>query len=273
MLGSMTGTTDLHETTRRIEATIDVAATPAVVHAAFAEPQGIAGWFVDRAEGTAETGAVVTWFWDDFGYAIPCSVIESTPGKSIGFRHEVPDGPAQVMEVRFSEVDGLTRVKLINSGFKEGTEHDEEFAGVVSGWGMALATLKESIEQHAGCERANVLVTTAAEYTTEAVCASQRQGSSLGWLASGASDLPAVGESYQLNTTRLGEMSGRVLARTASETLLSWDRVGGVLGLKAFLMGPQRVVGLHLSTWSGEDLEAMRADLEATAADWAAALG
>jgi hypothetical protein len=44
--------------------------------------------------------------------------------------------------------------------------------------------------------------------------------------------------------------------------LLAWPQERGVLGLKAFRMGPQQVVALDFSTWGApSDLSRIEADL------------
>ncbi len=54
-----------------------------------------------------------------------------------------------------------------------------------------------------------------------------------------------------------GTLTGRVLAASGRELLLSWKELGGVLALKAFAMGPKRMVALDFNAW---DLDAARAD-------------
>lgn len=51
-----------------VEKEIAIDATPKEVWEAWAEPEGIARWFVDRAEGRMEAEATVTWIFETFGY-------------------------------------------------------------------------------------------------------------------------------------------------------------------------------------------------------------
>lgn len=68
-----------------------------------------------------------------------------------------------------------------------------------------------------------------------------------------------------------GSLSGRVLAVTQREVILSWEEIGGTLELKGFSMGPQRVVGLRWMTWKlDHDAAArLRPDLEKAVARFA----
>ena len=58
-----------------------------------------------------------------------------------------------------------------------------------------------------------------------------------------------VGERCELQLRDAGKLTGRVLASTSREVTVSWDEIGGVLELKAFSMGPQRVVCLRGFSW------------------------
>ena len=64
---------------------------------------------------------------------------------------------------------------------------------------------------------------------------------------------------------QVGTLSGRCLARSQTEALLSWTEQRGVLGLKAFEAGPNRMLGLWFSTWPrGEGrVDPVRAYLDA----------
>ena len=47
---------------------------------AWADPQHIAHWFVDRAEGEATPGSAMKWFVDTFGDSLDVPIVEATPG-------------------------------------------------------------------------------------------------------------------------------------------------------------------------------------------------
>jgi uncharacterized protein YndB with AHSA1/START domain len=53
---------------RLIDTSIRIETTPDRAWSAWTDPQAIANWFVDRAEGTAAPGEVMTWFFDTFHY-------------------------------------------------------------------------------------------------------------------------------------------------------------------------------------------------------------
>ena len=50
-------------------------ATPEEVYEAWANPEEIARWFVDKARGSDEVGSTFTWIFEKFGYEIPYEVV------------------------------------------------------------------------------------------------------------------------------------------------------------------------------------------------------
>jgi hypothetical protein len=64
---------------RVIHTSIRMKTTPMKAWEAWADPQKIANWFVDRAEGTATPGSTMKWFFDSFGYAMDVPIAEADP--------------------------------------------------------------------------------------------------------------------------------------------------------------------------------------------------
>ena len=56
---------------RSISAEVRTSAPVEHAWAAWAEPEKIAQWFVDRAYGDVKPGGVMTWVFEKFGYEIP----------------------------------------------------------------------------------------------------------------------------------------------------------------------------------------------------------
>ena len=260
---------------RAVEAEITVNADAHACYEAWADPRGIARWFVDRAEGRAEAGASVTWFWDAFGYAVPYQIHEAVPDERLVYGFEAPGRPPGRIEIDLhAEGGGVTRVTLVNHGFRDGAQWDEEYQGVVSGWQMALATMKRSLEGFAGQARLDLLITHPATIDFARTVTFQRTGTGLAsWLGESA-DLSPVGAPVKIESTDLGTLTGEVLATTDIETLISWEEESGTLGLKTFRMGPMgMVVALHASSWawSEADQERVRPLLEKAVERWAQA--
>lgn len=221
---------------------------------AWADPEQIANWFVDRAEGEARAGAVMTWMFDSFNYRMPVPIVEAEPGKTFvtgSGDQPGPQGLPYLMEITISQDRGATVMRLVNSGFSEDARFDDEYEGVVSGWRVALATLKRWLERYPDRRRAHRIVMEPHAYTFEALAPLYHtvEGRRR-WLEPA---LPADAD---------------VLADTGREVLLAWDAQQAVVGLKAFRMGPQPMLALDLSTWAADAW-----DLDATTEDLRRALG
>jgi hypothetical protein len=195
----------------------------------------------------------MTWFFDTFNFRLPVPIVEAERGRTFvtgSGDQPGPQGLPYLMEITIAREGGATVVHLLNSGFSPDANFDDEFEGVVSGWKMALATMKYWLEHHDGARRTHTLVIEPASYTWEQL--RPLLGTVEGrrrWLEP---LLPADAES---------------LVDTGREVLLAWPAVEGVMGLKAFRMGPQTVVALDLSTWSRKpDAQAQQPEADLRAA-------
>jgi uncharacterized protein YndB with AHSA1/START domain len=244
---------------RVIRAEIETSASPQQAWEAWADPEKIAHWFVDRATGEAKRGGTMTWFFDEFGYVMPYKVVGAEPGKLFVLKWEAPQGgPTRILEVTIEAKSGATVVRLIESGFREDAAWNEEYEGVVSGWKMALAILKYYLENHFGRAKTALLMMRPASFTYEHLHTYFVDASKLAlWLTeSGA--IGKVGEACRLEFRDGGTLSGKVLADTGREVTVSWKEIDGTLELKGFSMGPQRVAGVRCITWNSTQGQTQR---------------
>lgn len=253
-------------TTRRhlgrvIDTSIRINTTPERAWQAWADPQHIGNWFVDRAEGVAAPGEVMTWFFDTFNYRQPVPIIEAEPGKTFvsgSGDTPGPQGLPYLMEITIASDGGTTTVHLVNSGFSDDAKFDDDFEGVVSGWKMALATMKQWLEQYPDRRRIHRIVMKPVSYTWEALhplfhtVDGRRR-----WLE------PVV------------PANSPVVTDTGRELLVEWTDRDAVLGLKAFNMGTERMLGLDLSTWAErpQDLDVVVGELQQALQRLTAVLG
>jgi uncharacterized protein YndB with AHSA1/START domain len=233
-------------------------ATPEQVYEAWADPEKIAHWFPDKADGKAEAGATITWIFDKFNYQIPYEVLRAEPGKRFAIRWNPPPGMnAGILEVTIAKESGETVLRLVNSGFREGAEWNDEYEGMDSGWRMSLALLKHYVENYFGTPRSSFLAMKPAQYSTERLLPLHRTSVGLEkWLTTHGS-FGEAGEKFTLSLKEGGSVTGRVLAKTKTETALGWDEIRGVLELKAFSTGPQKMVGVHGCGWGLSAARAM----------------
>jgi uncharacterized protein YndB with AHSA1/START domain len=237
---------------RIIRAEIHTSATPQQAWEAWADPEKIAAWFVDRASGEAKPGGIMTWFFDDFGYQLPYKVVDAIPSSLFVLKWDPPQGDSGILEVRIAQEGGTTVVRLVNSGFREDAKWNDEYEGVNSGWQTVLALLKEYLENYFGSNKKTLLIVRPASYTYDQLRECFLDPAKLSkWLTvSGAIGKP--GEACELILRDGGKLSGRVLAVTKWEAALSWKEISGALELKGFSMGPQKMLGVRATSWSSD---------------------
>ncbi len=243
---------------RVVRKEIAIDADAARVYEAWADPERIASWFVDRAEGDMRTDDVVTWIFEQFGMRLPVEVFAREDGRYLAFGGEPPGRPAALQEIELRPEGGKTVLRLANSGFGEGDAWDEELAGVDSGWEMALAMLKLSLERYPGRARRHTMVMHPASFEYEALAPRYFTAAGLeSWLASDATlgaEPVGPGDRFEVVTRDGPTVSGSVAARSGWEVLIDWPDRSGALTLKGFSVGPQgRMVAAAFDAWDGDD--------------------
>ena len=235
---------------RVIRDEITTSASPQAAFEAWADPAKISQWFVDRAEGKAETGANIKWFFDKFHMELNYKVLEAVPGERFAILWPGPMPPSGILEVIIERAGGETHIRMVNSGFREGAEFDEEYEGVASGWRMALALLREYLEKYFGQPRTNILVMQPAQFDYATVARYFREPELRArWLTT-AGAIGDEGEACRL-VLRGGEtLEGRVISRAPHEVAVSWPAERAVVELKSFSMGPQRMLAIRASGWN-----------------------
>jgi uncharacterized protein YndB with AHSA1/START domain len=239
---------------RSIRQELDIAAAADRVWSAWADPQRIAQWFVDRATGFAKKGEVVQWYFDAMKVEVPQPVVEAEPGTSFITGGEY-GGRAWLLEVALEHRGGITRMRLINSGFGEGPEADEQVEGIDSGWLLASHTLKHWLEVHEaiGGERIHTLVMHPAgpAFSWERLAPLFTTPVGLSrWLGrtSGPGEL-AAGSAVTIDIEGGERLVGQVLCRSRREVMLEWPARAAVVSLKAFAAGPMTMLALDVSAW------------------------
>jgi uncharacterized protein YndB with AHSA1/START domain len=235
---------------RIIRAEIRTKATPQQAYDAWADPEKVAHWFPDRAEGKAEPGATITWIFDKFNYRIPYEVLIAQPAEKFAIRWNPPPGMNPgILEVTISKEGGETVIRLVNSGFREGAEWNDEFEGIDSGWRVSMALQKHYLDNYFGISRNSFLVMRPAEFSFDQAVQLHRKAAGLQKWLTKKGEYGEVGEKFVLELQEGGKASGRVLAKSNRETTLGWDEIHGVLELKAFSMGPQKILCVRGCGW------------------------
>ncbi len=237
---------------RIIQKEMTTRATPQQVWEAWADPEKLPQWFTDGAEGEAKVGRSMTWIFDKFDYRFTYEILEARPEERLVLTGKTAGGSALFVEIDIEQAGGRTVLKLVQSGFGEGAEWDHEYQGVNSGWEMALAILKHYLENYFGRSRHHALVMLPAKYSFSQLSPFYRDEQSLARWLTRAGGIGNPGTSYQLTLANGDKLSGEVLADTGTEVQLSWPEIEGAVALKAFSMGPQKMLCIDVLTWGGK---------------------
>jgi uncharacterized protein YndB with AHSA1/START domain len=239
---------------RRIETEVRIGASPEEVWKAWTDPASISRWFTDDARGEAVAGGTLVWVFRGFG-EMPYPVAVAEPPGRLVLAGEIPGRGPFALEILIEQAGGITTVRLVNSGFHEGADFEEEYEGVRSGWDASLALLRHYLERHQGKSRhASLIVRPAAVGADELYrCFSEAEGLATWLTRRGGGTLGEAGVTAQLELHDGGRLSGRVIAATGREKSVTWrEEDDAVLELKGFGAGGKRMVGVRLTTWAAD---------------------
>jgi uncharacterized protein YndB with AHSA1/START domain len=145
---------------RSHETIIDIRATPEEVFRAITEPEQIKKWFAPIVRVDPRVGGEYFISWDpamDGGGSIisawdPYSHFAGYSDRSVAYNCDgkpVDTGVVQRMAVDYhieALGDGVTRLRLVQSGFGPEAAWEDEFEATKTGWADFLKKLKEVLE-------------------------------------------------------------------------------------------------------------------------------
>ena len=145
---------------RSHETVIDIKATPEEVFRAITDPEQIVKWFVPGARVDPRVGGEYVKSWGP-GMESTSTISAWEPGKHFGTYSErsiaygcagrpVDTGVVQRIAIDYfieSLGGGITRLRLVQSGFGPEAAWDDEFADTKSGWADFLKKLKGLFEK------------------------------------------------------------------------------------------------------------------------------
>lgn len=135
---------------RVIDLSIEVVGTPEEVWAAIATGPGISSWYVPTTVEEQAGGSMANRFGDGPEMLVPGRVAAWEPPRRVVF--DGGDGvPGLAFEWLVEARDhGTCVVRLVNSGFTEGTPWEDQYDGMAEGWGLFLANLQLHLAHFAG---------------------------------------------------------------------------------------------------------------------------
>lgn len=132
----------MSESGRSIELEVEVHGTPEEVWRAIATGPGISSWYVPHDVDEREGGATTASFGDAPELQVPGRVAAWEPPHRVVF-----DGGEGVGGLAFEWLveardGGTCIVRLVNSGFGDGDEWDDQYDGMAEGWQLFLFNLQ-----------------------------------------------------------------------------------------------------------------------------------
>jgi uncharacterized protein YndB with AHSA1/START domain len=146
------------QTDRSFSMTLDINATPEDVWHALTDAGELVRWFPLQARVTPGPGGTMFWGWNG-QWAWESEIDAWEPGKRVRLVENRPafditgqpmPGEARqlAMEFTLETHAGRTRLRIVHSGFGQGSDWDDELESVSSGWQFELRSLRHYLEHH-----------------------------------------------------------------------------------------------------------------------------
>lgn len=136
---------------REVVKEVTIQAPVDVVWRALTEARELTQWFPIKARVTPGVGGSIWISWGD-GAEGEAPITGWEPNRH--FQWTESRGPVKIaIDFHLETRDGATVVRLVQSGFGDGPEWDDEFHMVEGGWSYFMAHLQWYLERHRGVTR------------------------------------------------------------------------------------------------------------------------
>lgn len=214
---------------RAVEATVEIEAPVEAVWKALTDAEELTNWFPLQATVEPGEGGKIWYAWRDYHQsAARISIWEPESRLRVVYSSEVQEeqqgeagleselenpvdfDPANELAVEYvlEEAAGATRLKVIHSGFGQGSQWDEWHDGVRRGWRFELSGLRHYLERHRGRSRATAWARKVADLSESETW--ERLMSASGLLREGNLQGLNDGDSYSLVTASGDRFEGVV---------------------------------------------------------------
>ncbi len=136
---------------RAVRKVIEIGAPVEQVWRALTTGEGLRSWYLERADVQPGLGGTVTGGWGPI--ELPPATIEVWEPERhyrTSSREAGAEATAVTEEWILEGHGGTTTLRLVHSGFVQGTEWDESYDAVDHGWDIFLANLRYWLERHGG---------------------------------------------------------------------------------------------------------------------------
>jgi len=259
---------------RSYEKRFEVAAPPEAVWKAITEGEELTRWFCNEATceagvgghqhvdwGGGAKGTQIVSLWEP---NIQLRTEAVRPDKSGTSTSDPPEPYAT--DWYLEHVGGVTRVRMVASGFGEGPEWDHEYDGTFHGWDMYHKVMKHYLEHHRGQPVGNVVIYAVLPVTPAEAWA--RLISSEGLVRKGSLSDLSPGAPFHIETSQGDSLAGTVRHFVPGKTFsaLVENLNKAILNLEiTSIPGRGHFLYLSLVTWGlpVAEVDALRARLKA----------
>lgn len=193
---------------RTVDKTVTIDAPPDVVWRALTEAEELKRWFPVDARVTPGTGGTIWLSWGG-GMEAEAPITRWEAGRHLQWTEA--RGPVKIaVDFHLEAKGGTTVVRLVQSGFGDGPDWDDEFHMVDGGWSYFMQHLRWYLEKHRGVPRAVTVFREGVAMTQ--LEALQRLLGPAGLSTDGSLLSAATGAPYVATTSAGDRISGTVIA-------------------------------------------------------------
>jgi uncharacterized protein YndB with AHSA1/START domain len=230
----------MSDTKRAIELEIEVPGTPEQVWQAIATGPGISSWYVPHTVEERAGGAATASFGPGPEMQVSGRVAAWEPLHRVVFDGgDADQGLAFEWQVEARD-GGSCLVRLVNTGFGDGNEWDDQYDQMTEGWKLFLFNLKLHLEHFRGQQATAVLAMAMWAGPADAAWAALTSG--LGIAAE-----PVVGERLRTTATDVPTLAGTVVDAGPHRVALLLDQPAAGT---AFLAAEGHGEAIGVSVWS-----------------------
>jgi uncharacterized protein YndB with AHSA1/START domain len=239
---------------RSYEKRFEVAAPTEAVWAAITEGEELTRWFCQEASCEPGLGGLQHIDWGG-GVQATQVITVWEPGRhlrteAVEPKWQNPAAEPYALDWYLEQEGGITRIRMVASGFGEGPEWDHEYDGTFHGWDNFHKTLKHYLEHHRGQTSANVVLYATLDVAPED--AWERLMSPDGLIKKGSRDDLDIGKPFRFVTSQgdvfAGVVRNCVPGKTFAAMVESLNKA--MMCIEMFVVpGGGRFLYISLNTW------------------------
>jgi uncharacterized protein YndB with AHSA1/START domain len=215
------------------------------VFAAWADDQRLQQWYPERAHGPLLPGRRVELAWTSLGISIAMEVCERVEERRLVLRGD-PGTGAQTQTITIAPAPGGSELVLEHDGLPSLDDRE----GCESGWRIALAVLREYVENQFGRSRQSFAVMASVGARREEIYARFARPS---WLAEPAPSLSPVGSRRTLRLRGGPALRVDTIADTPGRELaIRCEDLATVIAFRALPAAGTWLAVVHVSSWSDD---------------------